>query len=97
MRRHRESEGPRTLAIGRCRRLCTRSLLISLLPRGVAMAHAFLRRPSKPWSWELATLQWVAWFNNDRLLESIGYIPPAEAEQLLPETRQSSHRGGSLT
>jgi len=29
---------------------------------------------------ELATLEWVAWFNNHRLLESIGYIPPAEAE-----------------
>ena len=29
---------------------------------------------------ELATLEWVAWFNNDRLLEPIGYIPPAEAE-----------------
>ena len=29
---------------------------------------------------ELATLQWVAWFNNHRLLGPIGYIPPAEAE-----------------
>ena len=29
---------------------------------------------------ELATLTWVAWFNNHRLLEPIGYIPPAEAE-----------------
>lgn len=29
---------------------------------------------------ELATLEWVAWFNTRRLLESIGYIPPAEAE-----------------
>jgi transposase InsO family protein len=29
---------------------------------------------------ELATLEWVAWFNHHRLLESIGYIPPAEAE-----------------
>ena len=29
---------------------------------------------------ELATLEWVSWFNNQRLLESIGYIPPAEAE-----------------
>ncbi|WP_408834063.1 IS3 family transposase [Acidocella sp.] len=29
---------------------------------------------------ELATLEWVAWFNNQRLLSSIGYIPPAEAE-----------------
>jgi putative transposase len=37
-----------------------------------------------PWktkeSVELATLQWVHWFNHHRLLEPIGYIPPAEAE-----------------
>lgn len=29
---------------------------------------------------EMATLQWVSWFNNHRLLEPIGHIPPAEAE-----------------
>jgi putative transposase len=29
---------------------------------------------------ELATLEWVDWFNNRRLLERIGNIPPAEAE-----------------
>jgi transposase InsO family protein len=29
---------------------------------------------------ELATLEWVSWFNHARLLEPIGYIPPAEAE-----------------
>jgi transposase InsO family protein len=29
---------------------------------------------------EFATLEWVDWFNNRRLLESIGGIPPAEAE-----------------
>ena len=48
-----------------------------------------------PWksreSVELATLQWVHWFNHIRLLEPIGYIPPAEAEanywrQLASET-----------
>jgi transposase InsO family protein len=37
-----------------------------------------------PWknreSVELATLEWVSWFNHQRLLEPIGYIPPAEAE-----------------
>jgi len=37
-----------------------------------------------PWktkeSVELATLQWVHWFNHHRLLEPIGYITPAEAE-----------------
>ena len=29
---------------------------------------------------EFATLEWVDWFNNRRLLEPIGGIPPAEAE-----------------
>jgi putative transposase len=37
-----------------------------------------------PWktreSVELATLEWVHWFNHIRLLEPIGYVPPAEAE-----------------
>ena len=37
-----------------------------------------------PWktveSLELATLEWVTWFNHQRLLELLGYIPPAEAE-----------------
>ena len=31
---------------------------------------------------EFATLEWVDWFNNRRLLEPIGNIPPAEAEQI---------------
>jgi transposase InsO family protein len=30
---------------------------------------------------EFATLEWVDWFNNRRLLEPIGFIPPAEAEE----------------
>jgi putative transposase len=39
------------------------------------------RAPWKtPEAVELATLEWVSWFNNHRLLEPIGYIPPAEAE-----------------
>ncbi len=29
---------------------------------------------------ELATLEWVACFNTQRLFAPIGYIPPAEAE-----------------
>ena len=29
---------------------------------------------------EFATLEWVDWFNNRRLLEPIGYVPPAETE-----------------
>jgi putative transposase len=29
---------------------------------------------------EIATLEWVDWFNTRRLLEPIGHVPPAEAE-----------------
>jgi putative transposase len=42
-------------------------------------------RQSGPWrsleAVEFATLEWVDWFNNRRLLESIGDIPPLEKEQ----------------
>jgi transposase InsO family protein len=41
-------------------------------------------RRRRPWrsleAVEYATLEWVAWFNNHRLLEPIGNVPPAEAE-----------------
>lgn len=30
---------------------------------------------------ELAALTWVDWYNNRRLLERLGHIPPAEAQQ----------------
>ncbi len=36
---------------------------------------------------ELATLEWVDWFNNRRLLEPIGNIPPAEMEQAYYQTQ----------
>ena len=31
---------------------------------------------------EFSTLKWVDWFNNRRLLEPIGDIPPADCEML---------------
>lgn len=30
---------------------------------------------------EYATLEWVAWFNTQRLLQPLGYVPPAEFEE----------------
>mgnify|MGYP000863064948 FL=1 len=40
------------------------------------------RAPSKTMeSLERATLEWVSWFTHHRLLEPIGYLPPAEAEE----------------
>lgn len=35
---------------------------------------------------EFATLRWVDWFNNRRLLEPIGHVPPAEYEALYYES-----------
>ncbi len=31
---------------------------------------------------EFATLEWVDWFNNQRLFEPIGNVPPAEFETM---------------
>jgi putative transposase len=39
---------------------------------------------------ELATLEWVDWYNNRRLFEAIGNIPPAEAEANHYRTTTSS-------
>ncbi len=42
-------------------------------------------RQEGPWhtvdELELATLNWVHWFNEIRLHSSIGYVPPVEYEQ----------------
>jgi putative transposase len=49
---------------------------------GLFKAEVIRRRG--PWrsleAVEFATLEWVDWFNNRRLLEPIGNVPPAEAE-----------------
>ncbi len=37
---------------------------------------------------EFATLEWVDWYNNRRLLEPIGHIPPTEAEANFFQTLQ---------
>jgi transposase InsO family protein len=50
---------------------------------GLYKAEVIRRRG--PWrsfeAVEYATLEWVDWFNHRRLLEPIGNIPPAEAEE----------------
>jgi putative transposase len=38
---------------------------------------------------ELATLAWVDWFNNRRLLERLGHIPPVEAEKRYYASREN--------
>jgi transposase InsO family protein len=49
--------------------------------------------PNGPWrnieEVEFATLEWVDWFNNRRLLEPIGDIPPAEFEEMYYARQES--------
>jgi transposase InsO family protein len=51
---------------------------------GLFKAEVIRRRG--PWkdreAVEYATLEWVDWFNNRRLLEPIGNVPPAEFEKV---------------
>lgn len=50
----------------------------------IGLVEAEVIRHEGPWRGldevEYATLEWVDWFNNTRLLEPIGYVPPAELE-----------------
>ena len=50
-------------------------------------------RQKGPWKGlddvEFATLNWVGWYNDKRLMEPIGDIPPAEFEQMYYESRRS--------
>jgi transposase InsO family protein len=55
-------------------------------------------RPNGPWQGidevEFATLEWVDWFNNRRLLEPIGYVPPAEFEAMYDQQKGAQATGG---
>lgn len=49
--------------------------------------------PNGPWrnleDVEFATLEWVDWFNNKRLLGPIGDVPPVEFEQMYCAMQES--------
>ena len=55
---------------------------------------AELIRQQGPWrgieAVEFATLEWVDWFNNRRLMETIGNVPPAELESEYYEQQRSA-------
>ena len=57
--------------------------------------------PNEPWrnleEVEFATLEWVDWFNNRRLLGPIGDIPPVEFEQMYYERSEVPATGVGLT
>lgn len=49
-------------------------------------------RPKGPWRGvddvEYHTLDWVSWYNGSRLLEPLGYMPPAEFELMYEQQKQ---------
>ena len=61
----------------------SKPLVFSLVPRCQLFKTEVIRRLG-PWrnldAVEFATLTWVDWFNTRRLLQPIGYVPPAEFE-----------------
>jgi transposase InsO family protein len=56
-------------------------------------------RPNGPWQGidevEFATLEWVDWFNNRRLLEPIGYVPPVEFEAMYDQQKGAQATGAA--
>jgi len=46
---------------------------------------------------EFETLCWVDWFNNKRLLEPIGYVPPAEFEESHYQRQEALAPAAGLT
>lgn len=45
---------------------------------------------------EFATLEWVAWFNDERLHSSIGYVHPRSSKAMYYAARESSTTAAGL-
>ncbi|WP_083673232.1 integrase core domain-containing protein [Micromonospora sp. CB01531] len=56
-----------------------------------------LIKPRRPWRTqarvELATAEWIGWYNNQRLHSAIGHVPPTEYESMFYAQPQP-RRGG---
>lgn len=92
---HHSDKGSQYVSLAYTQRLKDARLLASTGSVGDAYDNALAESINglykteviRPKSWknraevELATLAWVDWYNNRRLLARTGYIPPAEAER----------------
>ncbi len=100
---HHSDRGSQTLSIRHTERLAEAGIESSVRSVGDSYDNALAEtiiglykteviRPRGPWrhidAVEYATLKWVDWFNNRRLLESIGNILPAELEQAYYDQRE---------
>ena len=97
---HHSDRGSQYLSIRYTERLAEAGAVTSVGSRGDSYDNALaetiiglykteLIRRRGPWKGidevEYATLEWVDWFNHRRLLEPIGYVPPAEYRGRIPE------------
>ena len=61
-------------------------MTVSMIEGSFGLYKTEVIRKDGPWkvvdAVEFATLDWVSWFNEQRLLGPIGNIPPAEFEQM---------------
>lgn len=101
---HHSDRGVQYLSIRYTERLAEAGIEPSVGSRGDSYDNALAEsinglykteviRKDGPWRGvddvEFATLDWVAWFNDQRLLGPIGDIPPAEFEHLYYQRQQS--------
>jgi putative transposase len=102
---HHSDRGGQYLSIRYTERLAEAGAVTSVGSRGdsydnalaetiIGLYKAELIRRRGPWKGldevEYATLEWVDWFNHRRLLEPIGYVPPAEFEATYPRREDPS-------
>ena len=102
---HHSDRGVQYLSIRYTEHLCAEEAVTSVGSRGDSYDNALaetingLYKAELIWrqgSWrsvgdvELATAEWVAWWNTRRLHGALGHVPPAEYEQLPPRPTQAA-------
>ncbi len=108
---HHSDRGSQYLSIRYTERLAEAGIEPSVGSRGDSYDNALAEtviglyktevvRRDGPWRGledvEFATLEWVAWFNTQRLLEPLGYLPPAEYEAQFHRTQTTPVVVGAL-
>ena len=109
---HHSDRGVQYLSIRYSERLAANDIVASVGSRGDSYDNALaestiglykteLVRHRGPWrglhDLELATLEWVDWFNCRRIHHHNGGLPPAEAEQLHYRQQHSARQGNTQT
>ena len=109
---HHSDRGVQYLSIRYTERLAEDGVVNSVGSRGDSYDNALaetinglykteLVRNQGPWrgldDLEIATLEWVDWFNHRRLFHELGRIPPAEFEDLYYRQETSAHQADTQT